>query len=206
MAWRCESMCEKIKYNGIDKDNPKDKPNDKQNVNYNTKDGMQSAIFGPAFWMTIHITSFNYPPQPTEEDKANYENWLRSIGKVLPCRYCRENFEKNMESAGFSSKSLESRDEFSKFCYRLHCEVNKMLGKTSPSFKEVRDTYDFFRAKCLTEEEKKKLSDKNMELGCIRPLYNGKRGKCVISIEPNVDRNSSQTHNIRINEQCLPKN
>ena len=69
-----------------------------------------------------------------------------------------------MKSAGWSDKSLESREEFSLFCYRLHDEVNKMLGKTSPPFEEIRDKYEMLRAKCLSNEEKMKLTSENKEL------------------------------------------
>lgn len=168
--------------------------------NYNSKDGMQSAIFGPAFWMTIHLVSFNYPNEPTDEDKQNYATWLMSIGKVLPCKYCRLNFEKNMQSAGFNESCMQSRYAFSRFCYDLHCTVNKMLNKTSPSFEEVRSKYEMFRAKCLSDEEKQALAQENKELGCIRPKHNGSRGKCLISIVPQ----DGKTSNILIHEKCMP--
>lgn len=170
--------------------------------NYKSRDGMQSAIFGPAFWMTIHITSFNYPVEPTEEDKKNYSNWLMSIGKILPCRYCRENFPKNIEAAGYNYDTcMKSRDSFSKFCYELHDVVNKMLKKTSPPFEEIRSKYELFRAKCLSKEETNKLNREKKELGCIRPIHSGAKGKCVISIVP---QDYSSNHFI-VHEKCKPE-
>lgn len=170
--------------------------------NYNSKGGMQSAIFGPAFWMTIHITSFNYPVNPTAEDKHNYSNWLWSIGNILPCMYCRENFPKNMEAAHFHEKSLESRDSFSRFCYELHCVVNTMLNKTSPTYEEVRDRYELFRSRCLSPEQQQELQQSQKELGCIRPLHDGERGKCFIQIIPHDDDSSN---NLIVHSKCLPK-
>ena len=126
----------------------------KQELNYNSKDGMQSAIFGPAFWMSIHLVSFNYPLEPTEVDKENYHNWLMSIGKVLPCRYCRENFENHLKTEGYSDLALESRDAFYRFCYDLHCVVYGMLTKKSPPYDSDRLTYKFVRAKSLWKEKK----------------------------------------------------
>lgn len=167
---------------------------------YGSKDGMQSAIFGPAYWMSIHITSFNYPVTPSLEDKKNYKNWLLSIGNVLPCRYCRENFTKNLESAGFNDSCMNNRDSFSRFCYNLHDCVNNMLGKSSPSFETIRDKYEVLRAKCLTDEQKEELSKSNKELGCIRPLHKGERGKCVITIVPQ----NSEVENFNIDKKCMP--
>lgn len=177
-----------------------DKPNERAK-DYNSKDGMQSAIFGPAFWMTIHITSFNYPSEPTEEDKQNYKTWLLSLEKILPCKYCRQNFPQNLKTAGFSDAVFADRATFSRFCYDLHCCVNTMLKKTSPSFEEVRDTYEALRAKCLSEDQKEKLQKQNKELGCIRPNHKGKRGKCVINIVPVEFK---VPNNIRIHDQCMP--
>lgn len=169
---------------------------------FGSRDGMQSAIFGPVFWMSIHLTSFNYPVRPTEEDKQNYSTWLWSIGKVLPCRYCRENFAKNMKSAGWAPSVMESRHTFSRFCYELHCAVNVMLGKPSPPFERVREQYKMFRAKCLTNEQKRQLQREQKELGCIRPMHNGKRGQCVINIVPNEEKNTSR---IIVDRQCMPR-
>lgn len=172
----------------------------------NSREGMQSAIFGPAFWMTIHITSFNYPVEPTEGDKQTYANWLLSIGSVLPCRYCRENFPENLRSAGWDESlghqnpAMQTRHTFSRFCYDLHDCVNRMLHKTSPPYEQVRETYELLRAKCLTEEQKSKLLKSNTELGCIRPTHSGKRGKCVISIVPQDGQPSS----LNIDDQCRP--
>tara|TARA_B110000008_G_C16950074_1_gene556023 strand:- start:850 stop:1488 length:639 start_codon:yes stop_codon:yes gene_type:complete len=168
---------------------------------FKSKDGIQSAIFGPIFWMAIHTTSFNYPNNPTLEDKMNYKNWIQSIGKVLPCKYCRQNFDTNMKEAGFNESCLNSRDSFSKFCYTLHDEVNKMLHKKSPSYKEVREQYESFRAKCLSDAEKEKLDKSKTELGCIRPLHQGQRGKCVINVVPY----GSKIDGFQIDEKCKPK-
>lgn len=151
---------------------------------YNSNDGMQTAIFGPVFWSAIHMVSFNYPVCPTDEQKMDYKNWLMATGKVLPCLYCRQNFEKNVQQATHGD-DFDSRDKFSKFCYRLHAEVNRMLNKpTNISFDEVRDIYEGFRSRCLTEKQKRKLESENKELGCVVPKHDGTKGKVCISIVP----------------------
>ena len=135
--------------------------------------------------MSIHITSFNYPVDPTEEDKVNYKEWLLSIGKVLPCKFCRDNFDKNMESVKFNMDKMKSRETFSRFCYDLHDSVNRMLDKPqSPPFEEIRDRYEGFRSRCMSDEQKKELLKVQVELGCVRPLHNGTKAKCAISIVP----------------------
>lgn len=189
MSWPSEKIAHRLR--------------DAQESDYNSKDGIQSAIFGPAFWMCIHLTSFNYPVEPSESDKLNYHNWLMAIGNVLPCKYCRENFAKNLQNAKYSESSLKSRATFSRFCYDLHCVVNTMLDKPpSPCFEEVRRKYEMFRAKCLTEEQKSTLMSENKELGCIRPVHNGARGKCIINIVPTNEH--AQSENIIVDDRCKP--
>ena len=63
---------------------------------YGSSSGMQTNIWGPAMWMSIHVVSFNYPVKPTKEQMKHYATWLTSIGNVLPCKYCRDNFKNNM--------------------------------------------------------------------------------------------------------------
>tara|TARA_B100001778_G_C18471529_1_gene576008 strand:- start:256 stop:831 length:576 start_codon:yes stop_codon:yes gene_type:complete len=184
--WPCETRLSKLKYKGI--------------KDYNTRDGFQTLVWGPPTWMSIHMTSFNYPPNPSSEDKKNYKSWLFSLENTLPCKYCRENFPTNIKQAGWNDNVMDSRLSFSKFCYDLHCEVNKMLGKDSPSFEEIRDKFEMLRAKCLSDEDKIKLKNENKELGCIRPKHNGERGKCVMSIVPA----NSNIESLIIDDRCNP--
>jgi hypothetical protein len=151
---------------------------------YNSNDGMQTAIFGPVFWSSIHMVSFNYPVCPTQQQKQDYKHWIEATGKVLPCLYCRQNFDKNILAASHGD-DYDSRDKFSRFCYRLHCEVNKMLKKnTNLSYESVRDIYEGFRSRCLTEKQKERILGKNKELGCVMPMHNGTKGKLCISVVP----------------------
>ena len=97
---------------------------------YESPNGMQSHVFGPPLWYTLHIISFNYPVKPTTADKKNYTNFLMSFEYTLPCLYCRINFKKNLSKAKFNPSVMNSRDSFSRFIYRFHNCVNEMLGKT----------------------------------------------------------------------------
>ena len=62
---------------------------------YDSDQGMLTNVWGPALWHVLHTISFNYPKKPTEKQKRDYKRFLLSLEKVLPCRYCRENFKKN---------------------------------------------------------------------------------------------------------------
>ena len=155
---------------------------------YESGDGMLTSVWGPSLWHSIHTMSFNYPVRPTSREKSKYFNFVHSLKWVLPCKYCRENLPKNLKTINFSIKDMECRESFSMAMYKLHEEVNRMLGKKSNlTFTEVRDRYETFRARCLDDKGSKvKFHDKKTkkrEKGCVKPLH-GVKSKCVIKIVP----------------------
>lgn len=150
---------------------------------YNSGNGMMTAVWGPAAWHLLHTISFNYPVRPTTRDKRNYRNFLISFGKVLPCGKCRENFRQTIARMPVTDAVLASRDCFSRYVYRLHNDVNARLQKKTPnpSYCDVRDQYEVFRARCGQKEKKQK------ENGCTEPIR-GIKTKCLIRIVPKTKR------------------
>ena len=49
--------------------------------------------WGPGGWDFLHSITFNYPLEPTENDKKIYSDFFKSIGNILPCKYCRDSFK-----------------------------------------------------------------------------------------------------------------
>ena len=150
---------------------------------YNSNDGMMTYIWGPPLWHFLHTMSFNYPVNPSEIDKENYKNFVLNMGKILPCKYCRDNLKKNIKNVPLNRTQLKNRDNFSKWMFNFHNEVNKQLGKPiHNNYNQVRDMYESFRARCNNNNNKVKK-----ELGCTNPLnIDTKKKKCVLSI---VDKN-----------------
>lgn len=162
---------------------------------YNSYSGMLTSVWGPTLWHFLHLMSFNYPVKPTPEDKKNYKNFILNLQKVLPCKYCRINLKDNLKSCCFGNKCFQNREEFSKFIYRLHCHVNKMLGKNcNKNYQDLRDEYENFRARCKTTQKRKSKK----ESGCVKPFY-GKKSKCLIRIVPK----NSKAKTFKIDKQCL---
>lgn len=149
---------------------------------YNSSNGMQTSMFG-TIWFILHLISFNYPIEPTDMDKKHYTMFIKSLGYVLPCVYCRDNYEKNLKHAGFNISVMKNRDTFSKFIYKLHNTVNKMLDKkVNISYTEVRDRYEFFRSRC--NETKVIISSNNKkEKKCENSIY-GLKAQAIIEIHP----------------------
>jgi hypothetical protein len=148
--------------------------------------------------------SFNYPVNPTNEDKKNYRDFVLNLKNVLPCKYCRINLSNNFKKKPIQMCHMKSRDTFSRYIYELHETVNKMLNKKSNlTYCEVRERYEHFRSRCTNEKPKvftfkKSTTLKKREKGCTEPLY-GKKSKCVINIVPQEDR----TATFKINKKCM---
>ena len=65
---------------------------------YSSNDGMLTQIWGPPLWHFLHTMSFNYPVNPTQNDKNNYRNFVLNLKHILPCGKCRKNLTKNLNS------------------------------------------------------------------------------------------------------------
>ena len=172
---------------------------------FNSGNGFQSAIFGPIIWSSLHMISFNYPVEPTVEDKKNYKEWLFSWQYVLPCIYCRQNFLKNIEKTGYNDKVMNNRETFSRFIYNLHNCINDMLGKDIKiSYNEVRSRYENFRSRCSEKERTKEIkaieAKSEKEKGCDGSLY-GVKSKSIIKIVPN----GSKAASFHVSDKCKVK-
>ena len=174
---------------------------------FDSGDGMLTSVWGPPMWHYLHTMSFNYPVNPSKEDKVNYRNFVISLQKVLPCKYCRINLVNNMKQLPLTESDMASRHTFSLYIYNLHELVNKMLKKTSNmTFCQVRERYEHFRARCTEENPKliKVVTDfhkkKDTEKGCTEPLY-GKKAKCLLKIVPQEEKSNT----FQIDKKCIKR-
>jgi hypothetical protein len=185
---------------------------------YYSGDGMLTTVWGPSMWHYLHTMSFNYPVKPTLADKKHYRDFMLNLQYVLPCKYCRENLKKNYKVFPLRQTDMASRDHFSRYVYKLHEMVNKLLKKKSGlSYCDVRERYEHFRSRCTDEnpkifdinvyekEQNKQSKNKTLkkgtkEKGCTEPLY-GKKAKCIIKIVPQDEKCKT----MQIDEKCIKK-
>jgi len=184
---------------------------------FESADGMLTTVWGPSIWHFLHTMSFNYPVKPTRKHKKQYKDFIMSLGKILPCRHCRENFPNNLKSIPLTDNALKNRHNFSKWMYNFHEQVNKMLKKKSGlTFKQVRNRYENFRARCTQDSENKikkvvlryktKTSKKTRkkrlkkEKGCTEPLF-GKKSKCIIKIVPK----DKKVKTFQMDKKCIKR-
>jgi len=168
-------------------------------------DGFLTSVWGPAIWHSLHTISFNYPVNPSIEEKKHYRDYVLSLQNVLPCGACRKNLKTNLQHLPLTMNDMKSRDTFSKYIYNLHEVVNRMLKKKSNlTYCDVRERYEHFRARCVDEKPKvfkyseiKTRKNRN-EKGCTEPLY-GKKARCILNIVPQEEKGQS----IQIDKKCM---
>lgn len=167
---------------------------------YKSGDGMLTTVWGPSLWHFLHTMSFNYPNEPTKEQKHQYMTFIYQLKHVLPCKYCRMNLKKNFKAVPLKMANMESRLTFSKYIYDLHEHINKMLNKKSGlTYNDVRERYEHFRARCNTTNNVPKVKTRK-EKGCTESLY-GKKSKCVIKIVPQTKKCKT----FQMDESCKKK-
>lgn len=173
---------------------------------YESNDGMLTAVWGPSMWHYLHTMSFNYPVNPSCDDKRNYRDFVLGLRYVLPCGKCRKNLVKNFKRLPLQWKDMESRASFSLYIYRLHEIINKMLKKKSGlSYGDVKERYEHFRARCLvppsdSAPSEKETTKKGPEQGCTEPLY-GAKSKCILQIVPH----DTKCKTLKIDEKCIKR-
>jgi hypothetical protein len=163
--------------------------------NTNVDNGLMTRLWGPSGWLFLHCVTFGYPYKidPTNQEhlekQNDYYRFFYYLGKILPCKYCRNSYEEFFMNNSLL-RHLGSRKELSKWLYDIHNLVNDKLGVPTcerPSFEEITERYESFRAACkpLTEKERNDKAGK----GCIAPA-NGKPKRSVIKV---VEYNNSSS-------------
>ena len=178
---------------------------------YASGDGFLTTVWGPMMWSYLHTRSFNYPVNPSADDKKHYRDFIISLQYVLPCKYCRMNLANNLKKNPIQACHMENRDAFSRYIYDLHETVNKMLKKkVHLTYCQVRDRYENFRARCTQETPTifsfKQIQDdasttkktEKKEKGCTVPLY-GKKSKCIIKIVPQEEKQET----FQMDKKCV---
>jgi hypothetical protein len=88
--------------------------------------GLTTSAWGPGAWLFLHSITLAYPENPTEQDKERIKAFFLTLGEVLPCRYCRENFIRHIRKLPIQ---CDSRTDLVLWLIDIHNQVNEMLKK-----------------------------------------------------------------------------
>jgi phage terminase large subunit GpA-like protein len=86
---------------------------------FNTKIDKTSKR-GPVRWAFIDTAAWNYPIQPTQEDRKAMNKLIEFIKYYIPCPKCKENFTAYCDDRRALQNALNSRDDLLKWFLNLH--------------------------------------------------------------------------------------
>ena len=136
---------------------------------YNSTQGFPTTVWGPMLWSVMYMVALNFPVEPSAEDRGRYSRFFGSVGAVLPCEECRNEFMKVVRSLDPVEKYLDSRENVARWVYRLDTKINGGLE----SFEKLRDQYEVFRARCGTAKD-------GVEAGCTKSVHSQRPRTIVV--------------------------
>lgn len=98
---------------------------------------MKPDIWGPHAWIFLHSIALDYPETPTELEKMNMKNFINSMGEVLPCKKCRLNFKKHLQTYPLTESIFNNKQNLIKWFIDIHNSVNEMTFKNKLSYEEA---------------------------------------------------------------------
>lgn len=99
----------------------------------------EMRFFGPHQWHSIHAIISKYDPK---KQKNAMRDYLNSLKYLLPCEKCRSHYKVNLQNRPFEP-FLDNRGALFHWAYLIHDDVNKQLGKTSPTYNTVKRFYEY---------------------------------------------------------------
>jgi hypothetical protein len=97
--------------------------------------GMGPSVWGPIFWMTMHIVTVGYSPFPTEAEQTAAINFFESLQYMIPCPICKEHYKENLKSNPVKD-AVEDKQKLIRWLFNMHNTINTQLGKPEVSWRE----------------------------------------------------------------------
>lgn len=102
---------------------------------------MNPKIWGPPTWFFLHSVTLGYPVKPTDIDKQNIKEFFESVGKILPCGKCKDNYKKHLSKLPLNETVLSSRDNLVKWLIDVHNEVNIATNKSILNYDQAIENF-----------------------------------------------------------------
>lgn len=102
---------------------------------------VKPAVWGPAFWRTLHTIGYAYPEAPTAAQKEAVIALFQSLTQLLPCAKCRGHYTAYLSENPVQAH-VDSRNALARYVYTFHEAVNGRLGKQCcDSFEQCEQKY-----------------------------------------------------------------
>lgn len=86
------------------------------------------TVWGPFFWLTIHIVALGYSSNPSYTEKRSAKQFFESLGNLIPCPVCREHYKQHITQMPITPH-LDKKEALFKWTVDLHNAVNVSQGK-----------------------------------------------------------------------------
>ena len=108
---------------------------------------MDPAFWGNSTWRYLHTLTFNYPINPTNEDKIKYLRYFNELSSFLPCDDCAKSYKLYMS---YIPLNMYVNDIYgiTYWLYIIHSIVNTKLSKHNSNFDEIVKMYLSNKTNC----------------------------------------------------------
>lgn len=105
---------------------------------------------GRSTWTYLHTLTFNYPENPTENDKLKYYTHFKQLPEFLPCPSCASSFKIYFEYIPITAY-LDDIYGITFWLYIIHFIVNSKLKKKNTDFLDVIKLYLPNKTSCVNQ-------------------------------------------------------
>ena len=120
---------------------------------------MDPEFWGRATWLYLHTITFNYPANPTHQDKVIYYRHFKHLGDTLPCPSCAESYKIYFKYIPLV-EYLDDIHGITFWLYIIHYLVNKKLSKPNLPFNQVVKMYYSHKTSCSKVDPTKLSNEK----------------------------------------------
>ena len=128
---------------------------------------MQTSKWGPSAWNYLHTLTFNYPENPTDDNKKYYYELFNNLKFTLPCKYCRESYSIFFKYININNY-LNDRMGITYWLFIIHNIVNYKLNKKKVDFIDIVNYYEKMRANKINKSCKKLCICNEIICCCIK--------------------------------------
>lgn len=138
---------------------------------------MDTKVWGPAMWKTLHLITFSYPEKPSFGQKKQHYDFFNNLRYTIPCIFCRKNYIDHLNEIPLEPH-LDNNILLIKWLIDIHNLVNKQLNKPHKTYEKVFSMYRDIMAEKYTKVIQTKSIFQKFQ---IFQIFNNKYVKiCII--------------------------
>ena len=154
---------------------------------------MDPSFWGRSTWKYLHTLTFNYPMNPTQEDKIKMFNYFHQLPEFLPCPQCAESFKVYLQYIPIN-EYLDNTHSLVFWLYTIHHIVNLKLKKKNTNFDTIVKEYLAHKTTC----EIKPIIDNNSKCNAPKNIHTDKYAEFI-------NHSKQYTNKIQIHVENLIK-